>query len=252
MKLLFWDVETSTMELVYQSYELRTRLKYHPIDHIKRDWIMLGAAWKYEDEKPKCISVSPQDPLNDFEVIKTLHGVLSDADILCGHNSDAFDYKKFNARSIFYDLPPIMPKQTIDTLKIARKYFKFSSNQLRYIANYLGLDAKDSSPDWDKCLAGDKAALRYMRQYNKQDVIVTEQVYKKLRPFMENHPNMNLYRPIYDTAGNPVDACPKCGSTDLVRQGFKFTTAGKRQKYQCKACFGWTTEKRVSSTANLR
>ena len=106
-------------------------------------------------------------------VIKTLHDVLSEADIIIAHNGDKFDSKKFNTRAIAYGLPPIEPKKSVDTLKIARRRFAFTSNKLSYLAKFLGVESKDESPDWDKVLAGDEQELRYMRQYNRKEVNVS-------------------------------------------------------------------------------
>jgi len=30
--------------------------------------------------------------------------------------------------------------------------------------------------------------------------------------------------------------CSKCGSEETVKAGFKITTKGKKQRYQCKKC----------------
>ena len=203
---------------------------------------MLGAAWGWLDNKKiECISVSPQEPLNDYEVIKKLHEVLSEAECLIGHNSDSFDYKKFNTRAIYYGLPPVAPKQSIDTLKIARKYFKFSSNKLSYIANYLGLDAKNESPDWKKVIEGCPKELRYMRKYNKQDVIVTKELYLKLRAFHHNHPNINI-KQTRDSAGELITLCKHCSSPELVRTGDRILKSGRaRRQFRCKTCYGHTT-----------
>jgi hypothetical protein len=53
-----------------------------------------------------------------------------------------------------------------------------------------------------------------MERYNKQDVRLTEKVYKKLRPFIKNHPHLGT--------GNS-DACPACGSLNVQKRGHAFT-----------------------------
>jgi len=30
--------------------------------------------------------------------------------------------------------------------------------------------------------------------------------------------------------------CPKCGSEETVKIGFRMTTSGKKQRYQCQKC----------------
>ena len=213
----------------------------YSIDAIEKDWIMLGAAWKWlGDKETKSVSVSPKRPENDYQVIEILHTVLSDADMLIGHNSDAFDYKKFNTRAIKHGFHPISPKKTVDTLKLARKHFKFTSNKIRYIANYLGVEDKDESPDWVKCISGDEEALRYMRQYNRQDVITTEQVYLKLRGYHQTHPDIGLL--IRDVTGSEVHTCPKCGSTSIQSRGKMYTVRTTKNRYSCNDCGGWHTK----------
>lgn len=228
--------------MLLRGYEMFPKHGY-PVSAIEKDWIMLGAAWKWLHEpNAKCVSVSPKRPDNDYEVISILHTVLSEADVLIGHNSDGFDYKKFNTRAIKHGLPPIQPKKTIDTLKIARRYFKFTSNKLRYIADFLGVEGKDESPDWPKCVAGDEEALRYMREYNKQDVIATEQVYLKLRSYHNTHPDLNHICPVRDVSGELIHLCPKCQSPDMQSRGTTFSRGKVRKRMQCNNCGGWSQE----------
>jgi len=235
MKVLFWDVETSSMDLMIRTYQLKNYTSYFDPKLIERDWTMLGASWAYDDEEPRVISVSTRNPLDDRKVVERLHKVLGKADALVGHNSDAFDLKKFNTRAVFYGLDPLAKKIRLDTLKMARKYFKFSSNKLSYICNYLGLEAKDESPDWDKCLEGDAQELRYMRQYNKQDVVATRELYYKLRGWHDTHPRMQ--DKVRDIEGREVEVCKVCGSPELKKDGTRLVASGRRkQKFQCLSC----------------
>ncbi len=242
-KVLIWDIETSSIDLLVRQYDLKSFAGRHDPSKIVRDWVMLGASWKWHGSPHvKSVSVSSKDTANDYEVVSILHTVLDEADILVGHNSDAFDLKKFNTRAIKYGFSPIAPKKSYDTLKIARKYFRFTSNKLRYVADYLGLEAKDESPDWDKCLLGDENELRYMRQYNRQDVITTEQVFDKLRSYHNTGPDLNTIRPMVDVLDKPVHTCPACQSPDLRRDKPKFNKSGKLvgYLYQCLSCERWS------------
>jgi hypothetical protein len=60
----------------------------------------------------------------------------------------------------------------VDTLSLARKYFKNDSDTLGYWLARLGQTGKDKmeEEDWDLCKAGDQKALNKMLKYNKQDV----------------------------------------------------------------------------------
>lgn len=238
-KVLFWDIETTDMELAIRSYGLKNYIKYFNHKDIIRDWTMLGVAWKWQHEDTaKAISVNAGDPLDDEGIVRIMYKVLEEADVIVGHNSDKFDLKKFNTRALKYGLPPlhITTRQTVDTLKIARKYFALTSNTLSYIADFLGVDAKDNAPDWKACIEGDEDALRYMRKYNKQDVFVTEKVYNILRGYETNHPNLDVIADTRDSAGDKVDVCKVCLSPNLVKNGYMITKKGKRLRLRCKCC----------------
>jgi len=243
MKTLIWDVECTDIETLVRSYGLRLNIKYLNHKQIQRDWTLLGAAWMdLDDDKPKVISVSPDRPLDDYAVTVKLHEVLSEARVVIGHNVDKFDMKKFNTRAIFYDLPPIPPPLSIDTLKMARKYFAFTSNSLAYLCDFLDVGFKDESPDWAKIIDGCPKELRYMRKYNKQDVIATKAVYLKLRSYHHTHPNMNVPVVREEGTGAPIDVCKHCQSPELKKVQVRYLRSGRaRRQYQCKVCHGFTT-----------
>lgn len=230
-KILVWDVERSTFEHKARYYDLKQRSLYLKPEGIQKDWVLLGAAWGWLDEDAISVcSVSPDAPLNDYGVVLHLHAALSAADVLVGHNGDNFDFKSFNTRAIHYGLPPVSPKKKIDTLKLARKYFRFTSNKLSYIADFLGVDAKDESPDWDKVLDGCPDEIRYMRKYNKQDVYVTKEVYRKLVSYDETI-NLNTFR-----QGVHHVVCKACGSDKMHKNGYDRRTATVKRKYRCGDC----------------
>ena len=81
---------------------------------------------------------------------------------------------------------------------------------------------------WRECLAHNEEAWKEMEVYNKHDVLALEELYTKLIPW-DSSINFNLYR-------DNVDHVCKCGSGNLVKYGFYYTSAGKYQRYRCKAC----------------
>src|SRR5690554_3658658 len=108
-KILIWDVETS--EIISAHYGL-WGINIRP-DRVLHDWFLFCAAWKWYGEK-KVHTVSLLDDMkrfnknrydirdmhiDDYHVVKVLHEVLSEADVLVHHNGDKFDLKKFNARA---------------------------------------------------------------------------------------------------------------------------------------------------------
>lgn len=243
MRYLLWDVETSHM--IAATFQLRD-IDLQP-DNIIQDWYIICAAWKFLDEdKVYTVSVSSKDPSNDYGVVKFLLEVLSQSDCLIAHNGDAFDLKKLNTRAIYHGFKPLPPLRTIDTLKVARRYFKFSSNRLDYLGKFLGVGEKQAtSPGlWMRVLKGDFGAIREMVQYNKQDVRLLEKVYLKLRPYMTSHPNEGI--------GLGVPACRNCGSVHIKRNGHKYTLTGKIQRLTCVDCGAWMTENTATGKAILK
>jgi hypothetical protein len=242
-RILTWDIESTDLEITKTQYGLKNYIKYDNPDNITRDWTLLGASVKWHGEASQCISVSPKNPFNDEYVTHWLHEKLSQADMIVGHNSKRFDYKKFNVRAIKYGLDPVFfpPRMNYDTLTVARRMFGFTSNKLSYLANFLGIEAKDESPDWNKCKEGCQQELAYMREYNKKDVIVTEQIYDKLAPWDHLHPDLSYISNIRDSAGEEVSVCLKCQSPNLKFKNWEYgrgkTTRGKKKKrYICGDC----------------
>ncbi len=172
---------------------------------------------------------------NDKELVKELWELLNEAEIVIAHNGDQFDIKKLNMRFVAHKLPPPSPYKTIDTLKIARRYFNFSSNKLDELARQLKLGRKviHTGKDlWFKCMSGDLKAWKLMKKYNKWDVILLEKLYLRLRPFMTMHPHY---------VGHKV--CHVCGSPRVIKRGFDRLVGSRKQRYQCQSCGAWWREK---------
>jgi len=254
MKILHWDIETAPM--VVATWGLFNQNIGH--DAILHDWWMICAAWRWHGTKKiETVSVLDdperfaEDHTDDYEVTRRLHEVLSKADVLVGHNGDNFDLKKFNARAVYHGFDPLPPIATVDTLKVARKHFKISSNRLDYLGTFFGVGQKVSTPKglWLRALDGDKKAIKTMVNYNKGDIRLLNDVYDKLLPWMDKHPNRNLF---LDDEGLAM-VCPKCGSHNLTKQGTRISTRlGTRQQYKCGDCGGWSTTGETETSAVMR
>jgi len=252
VKVLFWDIETSP--IICTTWGLYPDALQHT--DILEDWRIICAAWKWQDSNDVQTAawknttdkkISPFLGKDDSFVIRKLHSVLSQADIVIAHNGDNFDWKKFQARCVQLGLAPPAPKAMIDTLKVVRKEFKLTSNRLDYVGQYLGVGKKLDTPKglhkdviWSK-----PGALKTMLEYNKQDVHLLEAVYNKIKPYIRNHPM------IYTSSDKFDNKCPKCGCTDLVKEGFRLTLAGARERFSCKGCGSWMTG-RIMARANLK
>jgi len=123
------------------------------------------------------------------ELLKPIWKLMDEADIIIGQNSDSFDIKKLNAKFLEYKLGSPSDYKKIDTLKLAKKHFKFVSNKLEWMSKKfckLKKLAHSKFPGfmlWDECGKGNVAAWKEMELYNKMDVLATEELFIVLSEF---------------------------------------------------------------------
>ncbi|OII61157.1 hypothetical protein BJP40_06420 [Streptomyces sp. CC53] len=173
-------------------------------------------------------------------MVRAAHALLDEADVVMHFNGDRFDLPRLNTEFILAGLTPPAPYKSIDLYKVIKGNFNFTSNKLAYVSERLGLAGKvkhDGHELWIKCLAGDPKAWAQMRRYNVRDVRLLEEIYDKVRPWIDNHPHHGLYT-------GQGDVCPNCGGVDLERRGFALTGVGRFQRYRCRACGTWSRSNR--------
>ncbi len=247
LRVLLFDVETSpNLGWVWGKYEQNV-LAYEKESHLLTfSYKWLGEKKTYGYGLPD-FATYKKDKEDDRELVGLLWKLFDEADIIIGHNGDAFDIKRTNARFLYHGFEPTKPHKTIDTLKVVRKYFKLNSNKLNDVCGLLGIGGKVETGGfslWLDCMNGDMKAWKKMIKYNKQDVVLLEKLYLRIRGWIHNHPNVNLL------AETPC-ACPKCGSPDIIKRGFGYTKVGKFQNFQCKECGGWSREKVIRTGVTL-
>ena len=204
---------------------------------------IITVSWKWLGEKglPKVLSLPDfplykRDPKNNLQLVKHLHSLMEQADIVLGHNAAEFDCKRVNTEIIKHNLPPPPPHKVIDTLKAARKHFGFNFNSLKALAEFLGLPHKLETGGyrlWKGCREGDMASWAKMSKYCAGDTRTLEALYLRFRPWMTNHPNM--------TAFDGLDGCPACRSRRLQHRGWMISVNTKRMRFQCQDCGKWST-----------
>lgn len=235
-KILLFDIETSpNIGFTWGKWEQNV------IEFVE-DWHMLSFAYKWLDEKTTHVVSLPdfklysKDKSNDKELVKELWKLFDEADAIIAHNGTKFDIKKSNTRFIQHGLTPPSPYKVIDTLTIAKKYFKFDSNKLDDLGKYLGVGRKIDTGGfelWKGCMSGDMLSWRRMCLYNKQDVILLEKIYLKMRNWITNHPNLSVLDGRNGT-------CNSCGSAKLQKRGFGIRGGGtKVQRMNCQSCGAW-------------
>lgn len=228
-KILIIDIETRPIEAyVWQLWDQNVGL-----NQIKKDWSIMCFAAKWLDKKQ--VMFYDTQKLSEIYMVRLAWHLLDEADIVVTQNGKAFDIKKLNARFIRFGMKPPSSFQQIDTKRLAKKYFGFTSNSLEYMSDKLNTKYRKLKHDkfpgqelWTECLKGNKQAWKEMKKYNIHDVLATEELYKRLIPW-DNSINFNVY---YGDKG----AVCTCGSTEFRRNGYAYTSTGKYQRFYCQNC----------------
>jgi len=232
------DIETAPLEVYsWGLWNINVGL-----NQIITEWSLLSFAAKRLGEKAVqyCDNRSEPNPRSDIGLMTELWEVLDEADIIVAQNGRKFDIKKINARFAMLGFSPPSPVRVIDTVLEARRKFGFTSNKLEWLSAHLTCAKKSQHKKfpgfelWTECLAGNLAAWNEMKKYNIADVVATEELYLKLRPWMDNHPNVAMY------STRECESCPKCGSDDIQRRGSVFTNMGEYSRIRCNGCSGWS------------
>lgn len=230
MKILLLDIETApNLVHVWGLWQQNVA-----INQIQASGYVLCWAAKWYGNKEVMFDSVKQS--SHKKMLKRIHKLVDEADVVIHYNGTKFDMPTLNKEFIGHGMCPPSPYKQVDLLKTVRAQFRFPSNKLDYIAQALGLGKKTKHAGhelWVKCMAGDDDAWVEMEKYNRNDVVLLESVYDRVRPWIKSHPNHGLY----DEPGMPV--CTNCGSGDLQRRGYARTTVNKYARYQCKDCGSW-------------
>lgn len=170
---------------------------------------------------------------DDEGFLDSIWELLDAADAVVHYNGANFDMPILNMEFIKADMYPPSPYHHIDLLRVARKRFRFTSNKLDFVAQFLGLGAKHHHKGhelWTNVMAGDEKSWRVMKKYNIQDVNLLVRLYYKLLPWIQSHPNHALFREGDDMV------CPNCGSVHIHKCGIESTLTMAYQRYRCLDC----------------
>jgi len=190
--VLILDIETSPLVgFVWGLFDQNI-----PLNMLIKDWFILSfsAKWLgsseseviYADQRNK----KGKSLHNDKPLLVKIKKLLDKADIVITQNGISFDMKKINARLIEHGLDAPTHYKNIDTLRIAKKHFGFTSNKLEYMTKKLCTKYKKQEHSdfsgfklWDECLKGNMKAWKSMEKYNKYDVLSLEELFLKLAKY---------------------------------------------------------------------
>ena len=255
VKTLIYDIEVSPALGWFYPPTWKTRIL-----RMEQYQVLMSISWAWygdvdKNGEPRVHNVKLNDfklrykanPMDDYEITKKLHELLSEADIVIGHNSRKFDDKMANMYFAKHKLGPASPFKTVDTYSGAHGSFRFSSNRLDDIAKELGFKGKTDvrvGDLWYECLMEqNKKSWKLMQLYNDQDIRATYSLYEIERPYIKNHPNMGVYL-------QEQGICPRCSKPGALQsRGEAPRVNGMVRQWWCNpkygGCKGWSYERLV-------
>lgn len=227
MKILALDIETSPhVAWVWGLWKQNVAISQIAKTGSTICW---SAKWLGDDD----VLFSSIHTSDEQAMLEYLWSLLDEADAVVHYNGQKFDIPTLNKEFVQYGWEPPSPYKQIDLYQIVKKQFKFASNKLDFVSQALGIGCKTEHKGfelWLGCMEGDNESWQIMEEYNKQDVILVEELYNHVLPWIYNHPNHALY----SSSERPV--CPNCGSDHVVKKGIAYTKVQTYQRYKCESC----------------
>ena len=149
-------------------------------------------------------------------------------------------------------LPAPSPFKIIDTLKVARSAFSMPSNTLDSLAKRLGVESKSDKYDVRVAQAavnGDREAQARIEDYNRGDIVASEALFDRLRPYARNIPHLGMWT-------DDEMACPSCGHSMTATGKTVHANVQRYEHLHCPNCGaharGTTTLKNPTRTRSAR
>ena len=245
MKILFLDIETAP-HLAHVWGLWKQNIGTNML--IEGGYMLSWAAKWYEEDE---IFFSSLGEENHGKMVRAIHKLLTEADVVVHYNGTKFDIPVLNQEFIQLGLKPPAPFAQVDLLKTCRTQFRFPSNKLEYVVKALGIGEKGDSggfKTWVGCMEGDPQAWANLKTYNIQDILILEALYERLRPWIKGHANRSTY--------SESRCCPICGSSRLQKRGVYRTQTLVYDRFQCRDCGKWSRARKTvgpseSSVVNI-
>lgn len=225
LKVLFYDIETAGVNAFSADMGF---------------CVVFGYKW-LGDRRAQALSILdyPGKHIHDdTNLLKALHGIMEQADLIVAHYGQKFDRPFLESRLIRVGLTPIPNTRQADTCLIARHKLKLSSNRLDNLAKFLGcknrkMSKGDGWPNWwMEALRGDKQAIKKMAAYCIGDVECLEEIFLRMRSIIPGKYLLDM------SIDKPKPACSGCGEKTQYR-GYYFSEKKKYRRYSCTACGRW-------------
>ena len=137
--------------------------------------------------------------------------LLDEADGVVGWNSARFDVRWIKGELHRYGMRKPTPFKSIDLMREQKREMFLYSNKLESRRRWLGKEGKVDTGGfglWRGCMDGDRESRALMEEYNRADVLITQEEFDTMRQggWLKSLPNASLH------GGH---CCPACGSERL-------------------------------------
>lgn len=242
-RIIIFDIET--LPNLKEALKHWPKLSNYPGRTLKATVTSVACfGWKrYGRKRTHCLNAWDfknwnKDVNDDSRLVKEIHKILSQADTVVSHNGKKFDWRFLQTRFVKHGLPPLHNIHHVDTCEISRRNLYSIDNRLNTIGELLADDNKLENGGWQLWVDvhnKKKSAMNLMVRYCKQDVDLLEKCFIKLIPLIKNLPNWNNYRSDKKIREG-TQVCPNCGSTELKRHGWRYTSTMVYMRLICKSC----------------
>lgn len=211
-RILILDVERLpgiTKQYWWDRGDLKNRyIHYETVERAPRTTIVC-AKWYDSDT---VIELAEWDKGGRKRFLREVHRLMTQADIIVGHNVDNADVPWLKGDlHIEAGLPPLPPFKTVDTLKVLRREFKSGApfKSLDAFCQIVGIQAKTDRYDreaMERAATGKSVEDRErLTDYCCGDVVATQGLYDFLRPYIKGHPAL------FVDGKDKLTVCNRCG-----------------------------------------
>lgn len=125
----------------------------------------------------------------DKELIRQFITDARQFDRLLGYYSTKFDIPFLRTRAVYWEFlfPLYAEIKHTDVYYIVRNKFRLHRNRLETACEFFGIPCKKHRLNptvWQRAMSGDKKALNYILQHNREDVTSLEQLYNKVNLYV--------------------------------------------------------------------
>lgn len=225
-KIMVYDIETSRVKAdIWWSGK-----QYIRHEQLRNEAKIISIAWKWVGED-EVHHLTWDENHCDKKMVKEFLKYYNQSAMIIGQNNNSFDNKWINTRAAKHSLFVDRYVKSFDIYRMAKRYFRLPSYSMAYMAKYFGLTLKQSHEGlhmWDMIEYGTKEEkaeyLQKMVDYNKGDIVTTEELYMTLKPYFGSVTNNGVKQ------GLPKWSCPVSGSIDVKLLKTIFTEQGTVQR----------------------